>query len=88
VDIEFDEEKPLSEESRVHLIEGAIKHRTQTESIPNLKGFTEYLLRSLMNDECLRCQLCKSNMGKCNGKQGGNPCLMFKKTKVVHFEIK
>jgi len=85
IEINLDDEKPLSEESRINLIDGAVKHRTETENIPNLKGFTDYLLRTVMNDECLKCIRSKPNFGKCYGKVGGNPCLIFKETKVVHF---
>lgn len=82
----LNEDAPLSEEARIILIDGAVKHRTETEGIPNLEGFTDYLLRTLMNDECLKCIRCKSNFGECNGKQGGNPCLIFEGTKVVHIK--
>ena len=82
----LNEDGPLSEENRIILIDGAIKHRTETEGIPNLEGFTDYLLRTLMNDECLKCIRCKANSSDCNGKQGGNPCLVFKKTKATHIK--
>jgi len=71
---------PLSEETRHALIDHAITHRGKLDTLsPNMGGFTDYLLGTLMNDECLRCSISKTNLGKCYGKIGGNPCLVFKK---------
>jgi len=78
VKIEFNEGEPLSEKSRLVLINHVIENTDKIEAIHNLDGFSDYLLRTLMNDECISCSLCKVNQGKCYGKIGGNPCLVFR----------
>ena len=75
---DFLEDEPLSEDDRIKFIGLAIDNRQKLESIPNIEGFYDYLLRIHMNSECLKCVLCKVNQGKCYGKVGGNPCLVFR----------
>jgi hypothetical protein len=76
IDFDFDEEEPLSEGNRIKLIDETIKHRQELD-FPNAEGFSDYLLRTQMNDECLKCNRSKPNLGQCYGKMGGNPCLVF-----------
>lgn len=74
------EESHLSEEDRLKLIDCVIADKEEIEnSHPMMGGFVDYLLSYHMNKECLKCALSKRNGGKCYGKLGTVPCLIFRK---------
>ena len=73
-DMEFGE---LTEEKRMQIIDVFIAHKGELEAIPELKGLARFSLELLMNAECLICRSNRIHSGKCYGRIGVIPCLMF-----------
>ncbi len=64
----------LTEEKRIELINDILAHERPA---PEIQAYIEYGLSMLMNAECLICRSNRIHSGKCYGRIGVIPCLMF-----------
>ena len=62
---------------REDLVQSISKVRDASGADPNLSNIDDYLVVMRLNRECRECQRSVYKFGKCTGRTGSIPCLIF-----------